>query len=192
MSATATVSAPAGHPHVAFSAPVPPAHRQAELVAGDREELIRAARAALKREAPKERWIQDPRLVARAAQSPSVEGFARDLDGDGQEELVAVVAFHARSRDKAPGPPRSELDAYVLLVTPRAPGARPYLAQVAIGAEESETQTRIELLGAVDLDGDGVDELLVHRDLWEGEVIQALIRSVGWQFRTVTLAGGGC
>jgi hypothetical protein len=187
MTATGVVALPTGvlgRGWLATSNPVHMARPAAPLSDGDSKELARLARSTFEVEASRLPWGQDQKLVAKAASSPSVEGFAKDLDGDGKPELVGVVQFHG---------PRGALDGYVLMIASANPHAdRPLYAQTVIGVPDSETQGTLRLIGVVDLDGDGVDELVIQRDAYEGSVLLVLVRTEKWGFRSVVVAGGGC
>ncbi len=112
--------------------------------------LVELAGRSLLEEASK--WKKaEARTARQVLPSGKAHGVARDVDGDGTEELVALVWFHSEKR---------RFDAYVLLVArPEAGGElRPRFTELLTSERGREI---LALLGSADLDGDGKEELVV-------------------------------
>lgn len=187
MTAGGTLSG-AGGAGLAISGPFRDGHRASALTAEDRSTLIALARKEFERSARRSPAVREVAssadVVASASAHASVDGFVRDLDGDGMPELVGVVQLRA---------PEDALVGHVLVVAPRGTRAtRPYLTRSALALAGEGGHNRLQLLGCVDLDGDGVDELVVEERGYESGAIEILVRTAGWKFRAVRVSGGSC
>jgi hypothetical protein len=111
----------------------------------------------------------------RARPSLRVQGFAQDLDGDGALELVAAVRVQLRRQ----GPVKRAF----LVVRPGA--SRPILRHDAVG-------DGIQILGTVDLNGDGVDDIMTSSWGYEYGTHEIWVSTRRGGYVKLLVSAGGC
>jgi hypothetical protein len=175
-----------GRGWIAVAGPVRPTKPGRPLTRAEVKTVTRLARspfAAASRTAH-ETVLEETIEEALAAPS-AAEGFAKDVDGNGRDELVARVSFRA---------PGGELHGSVLLVAEQnADGS--YTSRVEEGrAGIYGEKAGVELLGIADLGGDGGLELvLLAQDDFHGTSVKIVDLGQGATFfERVVQPGSRC
>ena len=117
-----------------------------------------------------------------------VDSFAQDLDGDGKGEWVGVTRFQKGADTGAKH--------VLLVVRPATPvrGARVLLRAErgqADGPADGEGMVRwIRLLGTVDLDVDGIDDIVTSSGYYEWWTQETWLSRRNYE--PLAVSGGGC
>ncbi len=144
------------------------------LEPGDEERLAHAARAVLARAGVPERQLD--RLRSRRA-------LAVDLDGGGREALVGAYSVAA---DPAGGTDRA-------VVVVAGPGSGALRDHGAYLSDAADGWGALQLIGALDVDGDGVLEVIARESAEEAYRYVVLARDASGRWAPVfTGGGGGC
>lgn len=100
----------------------------------------------------------DPPDVATGGACVSGDGVAIDIDGDGTAEVFPLIGFLDGSRA-----PADELAAASAVATPCAPSFTRYGLAVAVEAavDDPRHKVTLDILGVLDIDGDGRQEVVV-------------------------------
>ena len=143
----------------------------------------RAQALALARAAYRRRGLS-PALVSRMAVRNLT---AVDVDGDQKAEMIGSFMIEVRARADVPGPEH----ALFLVAEPNRNGYRAALEWYHRG--EEVTVRRRKLVDVLDLDGDGMSEIIAHTlyyESWDFAIYQKKRgRAATW--RTVYQGGGG-
>jgi hypothetical protein len=138
-------------------------------------------------------WNLAERLFRRrgvpASLFPNMEGggfLSTDLDGDGKRDLIgSFVARNPKTND--------EYQLFLIALGDDSGGYRPEYVLYFPPTKNENTVENVVLVDTIDLDEDGIDEVVLSRHYYESHEFEIVKRGPGGKWKRVYRGGGsGC